>query len=67
MAVASIPQAYGPGMGMFGGGIGAWNGQVGFAVGMSKATADGEVIVKGAATRSSQGDAGAAAGVGFAF
>lgn len=52
---------------MFGGGIGAWNGQVGFAVGMSKATADGEVIVKGAATRSSQGDAGAAAGVGFAF
>jgi autotransporter adhesin len=67
MALATIPQAYGPGMGMVGGGVSTWGGQQSFALGVSKANADGTFIVKAGATINSRGDGGGAIGAGFAF
>ncbi|MEG3085478.1 YadA-like family protein, partial [Sphingomonas sp. PB2P12] len=67
MALATIPQAYGPGMGMVGGGISNWGGEAGFAVGVSKANADGSFIVKAGATMNTRGKGGGAVGAGFAF
>ncbi|MET0251473.1 MAG: YadA-like family protein [Novosphingobium sp.] len=67
MAIAAIPQAFGPGMGIIGGGISTWGGEQGFAIGVSKATPDGDVVIKAAAALNSRGKGGATAGVGFAF
>ena len=67
MAMGSIPQAFEPGQGIIGGGVSTWNGQQGFAIGFSKASDNGRVIVKGSGTINTRGDAGAALGVGFQF
>jgi autotransporter adhesin len=67
MALATIPQAYGPGMGMIGGGISTWGGESAFAVGVSKANADGTFVLKVAATMNTRGKGGGAVGAGFAF
>ncbi|MEG3176397.1 YadA-like family protein [Sphingomonas sp. RB3P16] len=67
MALATIPQAYGPGMGMVGGGVSTWGGEQAFAIGVSKATTDGGIVVKAGATINTRGKGGGAAGVGFAF
>jgi autotransporter adhesin len=67
MALATVPQAYGPGMGMVGGGVSTWGGQQAFAVGASKANADGTFIVKAGATVNTRGKGGGAVGAGFAF
>ena len=67
MALTTIPQAYGPGMGMVGFGLGTWDGQQALAIGASKATPDGSFMVKVGATYNTRGDGGAALGAGFAF
>ncbi len=67
MALATIPQAYGPGMGMIGGGISTWGGEQGFAIGISKASPSGQVVLKAGAVINSRGKGGGAAGVGFGF
>jgi autotransporter adhesin len=67
MALATVPQAYGPGMGMVGGGVSTWGGQQAFAVGASKANADGTFVVKAGATINTRGNGGGAVGAGFAF
>lgn len=67
MALGGIPQSYAPGMGMVGIGVGIWQGESALAVGASKAAADGSVVLKVGATYTSRSQAGASAGVGFAF
>ncbi|WP_161988965.1 YadA-like family protein [Sphingomonas glacialis] len=67
MALATIPQAYGPGMGMVGGGVSTWGGEQGFAIGVSKASPDGKVVIKAGAVINTRGKGGGAAGVGFGF
>ena len=67
MAVASLPQAYGPGMGMAGVAMGTWQGESAVAFGFSKATAGGRVVVKASGTYNTRGKGGAAVGMGFAF
>ncbi len=67
MAMAAVPQAFEPGMGIVGGGVSTWMGQQAIAIGVSKATKDGRVIVKATGTINSRGKGGAVAGVGFQF
>jgi autotransporter adhesin len=67
MALATIPQAYGPGMGMVGGGISTWGGEQAFAIGVSKASPSGQVVLKAGASINTRGQGGGSAGVGFAF
>ncbi|WP_010185901.1 beta strand repeat-containing protein [Sphingomonas sp. PAMC 26605] len=67
MALATIPQAYGPGMGIIGGGVSTWGGEQGFAIGVSKASPSSQVVFKAGAVINSRGKGGGAAGVGFGF
>lgn len=67
MAIATIPQAIQPGRGMFGIGTATWQGETAIALGISKATADGDFVVNLRASINSRGDGGAAGGVGFSF
>uniref|UniRef100_UPI0035CC299A beta strand repeat-containing protein n=1 Tax=uncultured Sphingomonas sp. TaxID=158754 RepID=UPI0035CC299A len=67
MAMATIPQAYGPGMGMVGMGVSTWRGESAIAIGASKATADGRIVFKAGATYNTRGQGGAAGGVGLGF
>ncbi len=67
MAMAAVPQAFEPGMGIVGGGVSTWMGQQAIAVGFSKASDNGRVIIKATGTVNSRGKGGAAAGVGFQF
>jgi trimeric autotransporter adhesin len=67
MAVAGIPQTIDPGAGMLGFGASTWQGERAFAMGFSKASDNGRVIVRAAASVNTRGQGGANAGVGFAF
>jgi autotransporter adhesin len=67
MALATIPQAYGPGMGMAGMGVSTWRGESAIAFGISKANADGTIVVKAGASYNTRGHGGGAAGIGFGF
>ncbi len=67
MAIATIPQSIQPGRGMFGIGTATWQGESAVALGISKATPDGDVVVNFRASINTRGDGGAAGGVGFAF
>ena len=67
MALATIPQAYGPGMGMGGMGVSTWRGESAIAFGVSKASADGRIVVKAGATYNTRGHGGGAGGIGFGF
>lgn len=67
MALSAIPQAITPGQGMIGAGAGTWNGQQGFAIGFSKASDNGRVVVKAAAVTDTRGDVGGSVGVGVGF
>jgi autotransporter adhesin len=67
MALQALPQAYGPGMGMFGMGVSHWQGESAVAIGLSKATPGGKVVIKAGATYNTRGQGGANAGIGFAF
>lgn len=66
MAVAALPQPFSEGAGMIGGAMGYWQGQVAFAVGVSKIVSD-KAIVKAGAAVSGRGTGGFNAGVGFQF
>lgn len=67
MALSAMPQAFGPGMGMFGMGVSTWQGESAVAFGVSKATPGGKVVVKAGATYNSRGQGGANAGLGVSF
>ena len=54
-------------VGLLGFGAGTWGGQQGFAMGFSKASDNGRIIVKAQGTINTRGDGGAAVGVGFQF
>ena len=66
MAVAALPQPFSEGAGMVSGAMGYWQGQVAFAVGVSKIVSD-KAIVKAGAAVSGRGTGGFNAGVGFQF
>ncbi len=65
MATAGLPQAYLPGKSMFAIGGGTWNGESGFAMGLSTVSDNGKWVVKGSGASSSRGDFGASVGVGY--
>nr|WP_246623504.1 YadA-like family protein [Sphingomonas colocasiae] len=67
MALTAMPQAFGPGMSMFGMGVSTWQGESAVAFGVSKATPGGKVVVKAGATYNTRGQGGANAGVGIVF
>ena len=67
MALAGIPQTFERGRGMIGMGVGTWQGESAIALGVSKATDDGQFVLKAGATYNSRSQGGANAGVGFAF
>ncbi len=67
LAAAGLPQAYEPGKGMIAGGVGYYDGQTAFAIGGSRVSDDGRIIVKAGATYNTRGRAGANVGVGYQF
>lgn len=65
MAVAGLPQAYLPGKSMMAIGASTYNGQVGYAIGVSTITDGGSWVFKGTATGNSQNRYGATIGAGY--
>ena len=65
MAIGQIP-ALDEGT-MIGGGVGTWQGESAMALGLSHSSSDGRFSVRAAATYTTRGQAGAAAGVGIAL
>lgn len=65
LASAGLPQAYMPGKSMFSMAGGAWNGESGYAMGLSTVSDSGSWVVKGTVAGSSRGDYGGSVGVGF--
>jgi autotransporter adhesin len=67
MAMSQVPQAFEPGQGIVGMGISTWQGEQAIALGLSKSSDNGRIIVKATATYNTRGQGGAAAGVGLQF
>ena len=67
LAVASLPQAYVPGKSMLAMSAGTYQGQSGFALGLSHATENRAWIVKGSATVDTRGNFGGSLGAGYQF
>lgn len=65
MAVAGLPQAFLPGKSLFAVGGSTFEGQTGFAAGVSRISDNGKWILKGAVSGSSRGHLGANASVGY--
>lgn len=65
IAIASLPQPTQAGMSMVSAGTGAWDGETGYAVGVSGVTENNKWIYKAAATSNSRGDFGGGIAVGF--
>ena len=65
LAAANIPQAYTPGKSLVGIAAGSYQGQTGVAVGMSRISDNGKIIIRLSGTTNTQGRAGVAAGVGY--
>jgi hypothetical protein len=65
MAMATLPQAYLPGKSMVAIGGGTFNGEQGYAVGLSTISDNGRWVVKGAASGTSRSDYGASVGGGY--
>jgi autotransporter adhesin len=65
MAMATVPQAFEPGMGIMGFGVSHWQGEQAVAVGFSKASDDGRLIVRASGTYNTRRQAGAAVGIQF--
>lgn len=65
LAAANIPQAYTPGKSLVGIAAGSYQGQNGLAVGMSRISDNGKIIIRLSGTANSQGKTGVAAGVGY--
>lgn len=65
IATAGLPQAYLPGKSMMSLAGGAWRGETGYALGLSRVTDNGNWVVKATASGSSRGDYGGSVGVGY--
>ncbi|WP_454004080.1 YadA family autotransporter adhesin [Alcaligenes sp. Marseille-Q7550] len=65
LATAGLPQAYMPGKSMFSVAGGAWNGESGYAMGLSTVSDNGSWVLKGTVAGSSRGDYGGSVGVGY--
>ncbi|KOQ98069.1 hypothetical protein ABW51_02225 [Haemophilus sp. C1] len=65
LAAATIPQAYTPGKSLVGIAAGNYQGQNGLAVGMSRISDNGKIIIRLSGTANTQGKTGIAAGVGY--
>ena len=65
LAAATIPQAYTPGKSLVGIAAGNYQGQNGLAVGMSRISDNGKIIIRLSGTANTQGKTGVAAGVGY--
>ena len=65
LAAATIPQAYTPGKSLVGIAAGSYQGQNGLAVGMSRISDNGKIIIRLSGTANTQGKTGVAAGVGY--
>ncbi|MGA5656468.1 YadA family autotransporter adhesin [Rahnella contaminans] len=65
MAMASLPQPYAPGASMVSMGGGTYQNQSAVALGVSAISDNGKWVAKLSGTTNSQGDAGAAVGVGY--
>ncbi|TNH00692.1 hypothetical protein FHQ23_08365, partial [Testudinibacter sp. TR-2022] len=67
IATASLPQAYGAGQSVVSVGVGNFKGSSSIAVGVSKVSDNGKVILKLNGSTSNSGDVAVGAGVGFAW
>ena len=65
MAMASLPQPYTAGASMFSMGAGGYGGESALAFGVSTVSDNGKWVTKMSGTTNSQGDVGAALGVGY--
>ena len=65
MAAAALPQAYLPGKSMFAVGGSTFQGQGGYAMGLSTVSENGNWVLKGAVSGSSRGQFGGSVGVGY--
>ncbi|WP_179266694.1 YadA family autotransporter adhesin, partial [Bordetella genomosp. 4] len=65
MATAGLPQAYLPGKSMMAIAGGTYNGESGFAIGVSTVSDNGSWVVKLSGNSNSRGDYGGAVGVGY--
>lgn len=67
MAVGTLPQVLTPGQGTIAGSISTWQGQQAFAIGVSRSSDDGRIVVRAAGTINTRGNGGASVGVGIGF
>jgi trimeric autotransporter adhesin len=67
MALSAIPQPIEAGRNMIGVGTSVWQGETAIAMGFSRASDNGRLILKAGATYNSRQQGGANAGVGLAF
>lgn len=67
MAVAALPQPNRPGENMVALGTATYQGQQGFALGISRVTSNDKWVLKGAVTSNTRGAFGAAFGAGYKF
>ncbi|OZI62463.1 YadA family autotransporter adhesin [Bordetella genomosp. 11] len=65
MAMAALPQAYLPSKSMVSLGGATWNGESGYALGLSTVSDNGSWVLKLSGATSSRGDYGGAVGVGY--
>ncbi|MFG0703457.1 YadA-like family protein [Acinetobacter johnsonii] len=65
IAIASLPQPTDAGYNMFSAGVGTWEGEQGYAFGLSGATESNKYVYKVAVTTNSEGDFGAGAAIGW--
>ena len=65
MAMAGLPQAYLPGKSMFAIGGSTYQGQGGYAAGLSTVSENGKWVIKGTVAGSSRGQVGGSVGVGY--
>jgi autotransporter adhesin len=67
LASSYIPQAITPGKGLVGMGVGYWDGQAGFSVGLSTRLNDNRTTFKAGVNVTTEGEVGGGAGIGFEF
>ncbi|WP_322874660.1 YadA-like family protein [Cupriavidus nantongensis] len=65
MAMASLPQAYLPSKSMLAIGTATFNGETGYALGLSRVSENGSWVMKASGAATSRGDYGGAVGMGY--
>ena len=65
IAIASLPQPTDAGYNMFSAGVGTWEGEQGYAFGLSGVTESNKYVYKVAVTTNSEGNFGAGAAIGW--